>query len=437
MTDFCYDDFGGNVMNTSGLSAPFKTNFYYGWVVVFISGLGVFFSGPGQTYSVSVFIDSYIKDFGWSRSHVSAIYSLATLAAGICMFFIGRFVDKLGQRKMSVIVGTGLAFACFWNSMVINTAMLFIGFFLIRILGQGSMSLIPNTLVPQWFITKRGKAMSLMAIGGFASSAALPPINAWLVSQWGWSFSWKVWGILLLVIYVPLAYLLIRNKPENIGEHPDGIQMEWKKENNRSGSITPVEEVNWTVQEAIKTRAYWLLLLCVGIPALVNTGLTFHLISIFKTNGISPGIAALVLSLMALIGFPVTLIAGPLLDRVKVQYVLAGIFAGEIIFILVLLAADHTAIAIAFGVLWGISGGFERIALNYVWPSFFGRKSLGSIKGSAMTVTVLGSALGPLPFGLAFDLIGGYEQILLVSMILPILGITASLLAKKPMKALQ
>ncbi|WP_249745627.1 MFS transporter [Mesobacillus boroniphilus] len=422
-------------MNTSGLSAPFKTNFYYGWVIVFIAGLGVFFSGPGQTYSVSVFIDSYIKDFGWSRSHVSAVYSLATLAAGICMFFVGRFVDKWGQRKMSVIVGIGLAFASFWNSMVVNTAMLFIGFFLIRVLGQGSMSLIPNTLVPQWFITKRGKAMSLMAIGGFASSAALPPLNAWLVATWGWSFSWKVWGILLLVVFVPLAYLLIRNKPEDIGEYPDGVKRNWTNDHadpNRTSKH--FEEVNWTVQEAVKTRAYWLLLFCVGIPSLVNTGLTFHLISIFKTNGISPGIAALVLSLMALIGFPVTLIAGPLLDRVKVQYVLAGIFAGEIIFILVLLAADRTAIAIIFGVLWGISGGFERITLNYVWPSFFGRQSLGSIKGSAMTVTVLGSALGPLPFGLAFDLFGGYEEILLFSIILPVLGITASLLAKKPVK---
>ncbi|MBT2695299.1 MFS transporter [Bacillus sp. ISL-55] len=422
-------------MKTSGLSAPFKTNFYYGWVIVFIAGLGVFFSGPGQTYSVSVFIDSYIKDFGWSRSHVSAVYSLATLAAGICMFFVGRFVDKWGQRKMSVIVGIGLALASFWNSMVVNTAMLFIGFFLIRILGQGSMTLIPNTLVPQWFITKRGKAMSFMAIGGFASSAVFPPLNAWLVANWGWSFSWMLWGILLLVVFVPLAYFLIRNKPEDIGEHPDGIKPDWINNTTESNRITkPIEEVNWTVQEASKTRAYWLLLFCVGIPSLVNTGLTFHLISIFKSNGISPGIAALVLSLMALIGFPVTLIAGPLLDRVKVQYVLAGIFAGEILFILILLAADKPAIAIAFGVFWGISGGFERITLNYVWPSFFGRKSLGSIKGSAMTVTVLGSALGPLPFGLAYDYFGGYEEILLMTIILPILGITASLLANKPVK---
>ncbi|WP_282154622.1 MFS transporter [Cytobacillus gottheilii] len=417
------------------MAAPIQTPFYYGWVIVFISALGVFFSGPGQTYSISVFIDSYILDFGWSRSQVSAVYSAATLAAGLCMFFVGRFIDRHGQRKMAVFVGVLLALACFWNSMVANTAMLFIGFFFIRLLGQGSMSLIPNTLVPQWFITKRGKALSLMAIGGFSSSAILPPFNAWLVSQWGWSFSWQFWGAALLLIFVPLAYYLIRNQPEDIGLLPDGrtkpiVHTDVAEESG----IHIDEEENWTLKEAMKTKSYWLLLFCVAIPALVNTGLTFHLISIFGVQNISPGIAALVLSLMAIIGFPITLAAGFVLDKVKVNYVLAGIFLGEIIFMLVLLFAKNVTVAIIFGVLWGISGGFERIALNYVWPSFFGRRYLGSINGTAMTVMVIGSALGPLPFGFAYDVFGGYSEILYLSMIFPAAAIICSLLAGKPKK---
>lgn len=414
-------------------AVPLQTPFYYGWVIVFISGLGMFFSGPGQTYSVSVFIDSYIKDFGWSRSQVSGIYSAATLAAGLCMFFVGRFIDFHGQRKMAVLVGLGLALACFWNSIVTNIAMLFIGFFLLRLLGQGSMTLIPNTLVPQWFIVKRGKALSLMAIGGFASSAAFPPLNAWLVTEWGWSFSWRLWGILLLVIFVPLAFFLIRNKPEDVGLLPDGDQTH-PTDTQFPGFQPKALEINWTLEEAKKTSAFWLLLVCVSIPALVNTGLTFHLISIFKETGLTAGTAAIVLSLMAIVGFPISLAAGFILDRVKVNYILAGIFAGEIIFVVFLLFINSTFMAIIFGILWGVSNGFERIALNYVWPSYFGRMALGSIKGSAMTVMVLGSALGPLPFGFAFDLFGGYQEILLATLLFPALGILCSLLAKKPVK---
>jgi MFS family permease len=420
-------------MKIQTASTPFQTSFFYGWIIVFIGALGVFFSGPGQTYSVSVFIDNYITEFGWTRSQVSGIYSAATLLAGISMFFVGRFIDLHGQRKMSVIVGIGLAIACFWNSIVMNTAMLFVGFYLLRIFGQGSMTLIPNTLVPQWFIENRGKALSLMAIGGFASSAAFPPINTWLVSQWGWSFSWRVWGVLLLVVFVPLAFLLIRNKPEDVGLLPDG-NAEEQKQRGSQPLKTKVPEVNWTLKEARKTNAYWLLLICAGIPALVNTGLTFHLISIFKESGLTAGTAAIVLSLMAVIGFPISLAAGFILDRIKVNYILAGIFGVEIIILVLLLFTNSWGLAVLFGVLWGISGGFERIALNYVWPSYFGRMALGSIKGSAMTVTVLGSALGPLPFGFAFDLFGGYNQILLLTMFFPLAGIVCSLLANKPEK---
>jgi MFS family permease len=408
--------------------APIHTKFYYGWVIVAVAGLAVFFSGPGQTYSVSVFIDKYIEEFGWSRSQVSSIYSAATLLSGLCMFFVGWFIDRFGQRRMFVFVSIGLALACFLNSMVANIAMLFFGFFLIRLFGQGSLTLIPNTLVPQWFILKRGKALSFMAIGGFASSAALPPVNAWLVAQFGWSFTWQVWAVLLLIIFTPLALFFVRNKPEDIGLLPDGRQVR---------PDGPVEEEhdledNWTFQEAVRTRAFWLLLFCVSIPALVNTGITFHLISIFKWNDLSAGSAALVLSLMALVGFPVTLLAGRVLDKIKVNYVLAGIFLGEIIFILFLFITKSPWLAIVFGLLWGISGGFERIALTYIWPSYFGRASLGRIKGTATTVMVLGSAFGPLPFGFAYDTFDGYTEILLLTLILPALGILASLLASKP-----
>ncbi|MBN2335776.1 MFS transporter, partial [Candidatus Bathyarchaeota archaeon] len=64
---------------------PFKSPVFYGWVIVAVSSLVMFFSGPGQTYSVSVFIDSYINEYGWSRSVVSSMYSVGTFSAGMLM----------------------------------------------------------------------------------------------------------------------------------------------------------------------------------------------------------------------------------------------------------------------------------------------------------------------------------------------------------------
>ncbi|MCG8398123.1 MFS transporter [Bacillus atrophaeus] len=410
-----------------------RTPFYYGWVIVILAALSQFFSGPGQTYSNAIFINYYIDEFGWSRSMVSGIYSAATLLAGFLLFSIGRLIDSGGARKMSVIISLCLAAACFLNSFVINAFMLFIGFFMIRLLGQGSMTLLSNSLVPQWFIRKRGRALSTAALGGLISSAAFPILNVWLIDSFGWRSSWQVLGVLVAVIFAPLAFLFIRNKPEEIGLLPDNNLIVTTIENQ--AATTPAD-ISWTVKEAMGTRAFWLLLFCVAIPAMVNTGLTFHLVSIFAEKSLSPEAAAAILSIMALIGFPVTFLVGFLLERMKVQYMLVIIFVSEIISLYLLQQVSLFHTAIIFGVIWGINVGMERITTGIVWPNYFGRAHLGGMSGISMSMVVIGSALGPLPFGLAFDQLGGYKEILWGMILFPALGIIAALLARPPQKTL-
>ncbi len=405
-------------------------NFHYGWVIVAIAALSQFFSGPGQTYSNSIFIDYYIQDFGWSRSTVSGIYSGATLAAGFLLFFVGRLIDRNGSRKMAVIVSGLLAVACLFNSFVTSLLMLFIGFFFIRLLGQGSMALISNSLIPQWFVKKRGRALSIAAIGGLVSSAAFPLLNVWLIEAFGWRMSWMVLGAVIIMLFTPLALFLIRNSPEDVGLLPDNGAAEKADKKKKL-----VEEVSWSVSEASKTRAFWLLLICAAIPGIVNTGLTFHLVSIFKENSLSLEAAAGILSLTALIGLPVTFLTGLLLDKVKVQYMLVLVFAGEIVSLLLLQNANFMAAAIIFGLVWGVSMGMERIVMAVVWPNYFGRKHIGSISGISMAMIVTGSALGPLPLGIAFDVFGGYAEILWALMLFPAMGMAAALMANPPVKA--
>lgn len=413
--------------------AAFFGRIYYGWIIVFIGALGIFFSGPGQTYSNSIFIDAYIEDFGWSRSLVSSVYSIATLVAGLIMIFVGRFIDRFGQRVMMVVVGTLFAIACFWNSAVSTIWMLSIGFFAIRLLGQGSMSLIPNTLAAQWFVKKRGFAVSLMALGSFISAMVFPIINTWLIDTWDWRFAWQFWGILLLVIFVPVALLGVRNKPEDIGLEPDGPLKQKEELKPILGSAVVKEaEEDWTLQEAKKTRAFWAILICVGIPSMINTGITFHILSIFGSNDLSPGIAATVLSLMAMVGIPMSFVSGFITDRVQTNYLLLAIFIIEFILLLMLLITNNFFMAILFGIIWGTANGLERISLNVIWPNYFGRKYIGSINGVGVTMTVLGSSLGPLPFGVGFDLFHSYTPVLLASLIFPVIGMVCAILAKKP-----
>ncbi|MGO1058346.1 MFS transporter [Planococcus sp. FY231025] len=404
-------------------------SFHYGWVIIAIAALSQFFSGPGQTYSNSIFIDYYIEQFGWSRSTVSGVYSAATLAAGFLLFFIGRLIDRNGSRKMAVIVSLALAAACLFNSFVTNLLMLFIGFFFIRLLGQGSMALISSSLIPQWFVKKRGRAISIAAIGGLVSSAAFPLMNVWLIDAFGWRVSWLILGAIIVVCFTPLAFFLIQNTPEDMGLLPDN-----GKGGKADGKLPRSEEVSWTVQEAAKTRSFWLLLACAAIPGIVNTGLTFHLVSIFAERSLPRETAAAILSMTALIGLPMTFLAGRLLEHIKVQYMLAIVFFGEIAAVLLILQMDSLPAAVAFGLVWGTSMGIERIVMSVVWPNYFGRKHIGSISGISMAMIVTGSAIGPLPFGVAFDLFGGYTEILWAILLFPLFGMAAAMFANPPVK---
>ncbi|MDC3412021.1 MFS transporter [Aquibacillus sp. 3ASR75-11] len=418
----------------------FKNNlfqrFYYGWVIVFIAALGAFFSGPGQTYSNSIFVDEYINDFGWSRSEVSGLYSIATLIAGFTMIVVGRFIDRFGQRTMMVVVGVSLAAATFFNSVVSSMWMFVVGIFFIRLLGQGSMMLIPNTLVAQWFIKKRGRAVSFVSLGSFASAAAFPVINTWLIQTWDWQFAWRFWGVMLLVLFVPIALFGVRNRPEDIGLVPDGkADKNTKVSMGKMGKYIPETEENWRLNEAAKTRAFWMILICVGIPSMINTGITFHIISIFGSNQLQPEVAAMVLSLMAIVGIPMSFVSGFITEKIKTNYLLFLVFLIEIVLLLLLLIMSNYLIAIIVGILWGVANGLGRIATNVIWPNYFGRRHIGSINGVGVTMGVAGSAFGPLPFGIGFDIFQSYTPVLLLSLIFPLIGVTCSLLATKPVKA--
>ena len=292
----------------------------YGKIIVFLTALAYFFSGPGQTYFISGFIDVYVNELGWARTTVSTLYSLATLLSGLLIYNIGYIADRIGTKKTMIIVGILLGVTCFWNSFNVNYITLVIGFFFSRFFGQGSMKLLPSLVIPNWFVKKRAKAFSLFAIGNVVASTFMPIINASLFTVTSWRNVWRLWGILVWVIFVPLTYFYLFDKPEDIGLLPDN---EKKKEESSKDFKFSKDEVYFSLKEAMKTFSFWGMLYCHMILPLISTGLTFHLISILGSKNVTPGQSALILSLFSVVSFPVTLIAGRFMDKVKLNHIAA------------------------------------------------------------------------------------------------------------------
>ena len=137
---------------------------------------------------------------------------------------------------------------------------------------------------------------------------------------------------------------------------------------------------------------------------------------------------------MVLIGFPITFLTAFLLEKIKVQYMLAIVFTVNMISILLLQQVELLQGAILFDVIWSINVWMKRITLGIVRTNYFGRQHLGNMSGYFHGYDCAGSVIGPLPFGSAYDQFRGYETILWGMKLFPALGIMADLLSITPKK---
>jgi MFS family permease len=228
----------------------------------------------------------------------------------------------------------------------------------------------------------------------------------------------------------PLTYLLIRDIPEEVGLLPDN-EIQHDKEIENSGISY---ETSWTPNEALRNRSFWLIIYTIIIPSAIITGLIFHQISLLGEIGLRPETASLISTVMSVIRLPIILVAGQIADRYDVRYLM--IISQKLLFssMLALLFADGVYLVILYGVLIGVQMGIHGIVGGVVWPEYFGRKHLSTIRGVTMMAGVIGSALGPLPYGLAYDICGGYREAITASLMFPLLGIAAGFRATKPIK---
>jgi len=422
---------------SSKRSPDFFTRFpvFYGWVILAVSGLVIFLSGPGQTYTISIFVEPIIEEMGWSRTLISTLYSVGSLTAATTMILVGRLLDRYGARSMLFVVCVLFGFAALWMSRIDRPTDLFFGFLALRTLGQGSLTLIPTTLLALWFVRQRGKVTALAGLGGAASLAIVPPVTHSIISNFGWRETWVVfafviWGCLLIPVVA-----LVRRSPESVGLRPDGDPPSHES-SEQDSDLAIQDEVDWTPKEAMRTRSFWLLLFTGSSQSLISTALVFHQVSLFTSKGLDAGLAAVALTVMAISNVVGNLIAGFLVDKFPNRYVLASAQLVTIFAMLSILVISQPWHAFVYVGTLGLGNGLFMNASTVIWPNYFGRKYLGSIRGFATTSMVAFAAMGPMPFGILYDLTGNYTSAIITFLLLPATCTLAALYATRPQKTL-
>jgi MFS family permease len=350
------------------------------------------------------------------------------------MILVGRLLDRYGARILMTVVGVLFGFAALWMSSVDHPLKLYAGFAAIRTLGQGSLSMIPSTLIALWFVRWRGKAMAIGSLGGAISQAVFPLLIHTLITNMGWRNAWLVLSFIIWAVVLPSSVFFVRRTPESVGLLPYGGAPASQTAEKEGSAATAVREVSFSLREVLRMRTFWLLLFAGSAQPLIGTALVFHQVSLLGSKGISAAVAASIFTIMAPTHILGSFIAGIMADRFPNRYLLAigqGLLAVAMLWTFLI---DSTWQAFLYGAVVGFSSGFLLNAYAVIWPNYYGRQHLGSIRGVATSGMVIFAALGPLPFGFVFDLTRSYSMAILIFLALPIACVIAALLAHPPVK---
>jgi MFS family permease len=418
-----------------------KSPIFYGWIILAAGTFITIMTSPGQTYVVSIFIERFIEDLDLSRSIVSTLYTVGTLAGSLVLPFVGRQIDRFGTRVMAAVVSVLFGAACIYMGTVRNAVMLGAGFIAIRMLGQGSLGLVGKTAINRWWVRRRGFVSGISGlVHSLLGVGAFPNLIHALIPIYGWRRSYQLIGGALMLIAAPVGYIFLRRRPEVYGLAPDGSidpapakGMRADKSTAHAPDHQPQEE-SWTASEAMRTPTFWVASLGLALLAMLVTGLFFHMVSIFEDNGLPQNVAATVYVPISVATALVNLGSGFLADRLPMRWLLALALFCQTASLVMAQFLQGTTLAFIYGVLLGTTTGLMSIVGSVIWADYYGREHLGSITGITSMILIVGSSLGPMPMGIARDLLGSYTTTLNIAAIFPFLLGMLSLFVGRPEK---
>lgn len=386
---------------------------FYGWWIVGLASLVGVLTGPGQSIGVSVFRQHLSDGLHLSDSAIATAYLVGTLLSSTLQPRIGRWVDLVGVRRASTAFGIAFALALAHMSMVRGVVWLAAGFFGIRLLGQGALSLTSTVAVMHWFDRRRGFALGLKMTLTMGGMSIVPILLAVAIDAWGWRIAWLAASAVIALTAVPVSWFGYVNRPADMGQLPDG---EPPVHVGQLGSAPP----SLTRSTALRSTAFWALAAVTATNSLLGTGLLFHQTNLLGEIGYSNAQAAAMFLPQAIGAVMGGLAFGWLSDRAA-RPILPTVVALLLASTMLLGGTSTTFPAVLlYTVVLGMTMGGGGAVQSSLLPALFGVGHIGSISGTLALISVLTSALGALTFSLGSIVFGGYRSASLWFTVLPL-----------------
>ena len=399
-----------------------RAPFFYGYLMLPVAMLMQIGSSPGQTFAVSAFTPSLLASLQLSEGRLALAYMIGTLLAAVPLSAVGPLSDWWGLRWTSLAVAMGLAATCVFASTVRGFVGLLVAFFLLRFLGQGSMTLLAGNTTSMWFRGRIGRVSAIISVGTSAAFAWVPEWLSQSIGAYGWRATYQMIGLIIACVLIPLLILVFRDRPEDVGQLLDGSPARLpvtptpvdQSSNAADQPVVASDEVSFTLKQVMKTGAFYILALTSAIWAMTGTGIVFYLFTLCQDRGLPEGTAEDLFKTfglsMLVMQFGVSVAA----DYVPLNRLLgagASMLTTGLLFILL----GTTPLAMhGFAVFFGGGQGVAIAVMGVIWVRYYGREHLGSIRGWVWSATVASSGCGPLIMGQIKDRLGSYDMALAI-----------------------
>ena len=390
--------------------------FFYGWVVVAASGTAVFARMAPNITTLTIFILPLSEEFGWSRTLISGSVSAGALAALVLSPAVGWCIDKLGARPVLVIsvliLGISMA-SMAWATMPLT---FYIAFASARVIFHTSAPIGASTVSARWFIAKRGRAIGVIFLWGAIGGLVFTMLSAQMIDHFGMKAAWITIGLVVLGVSLAPCLFLVVERPEDIGLLPDNVRPAKNEESYHQATEAPVsaDEDSWSLAEAMKTKAFWILFFMGMAMFCVNTGTNVHIGAYYRDQGLTLTLAAVAISFSWLVAALGSVVWGWVLEKMQARWAYCMVFVILGISTLYLLTVDGTAGAlVAAGLIGSVSAG-SNVIISILYADYYGRNSLGRIRGVSETGVLIGQAVGPLLAGILFDSRGSYSFVFIL-----------------------
>ncbi|MBA3580999.1 MAG: MFS transporter [Gammaproteobacteria bacterium] len=383
-----------------------QSGFFYGWVNVGTAGVGHLMGVSTLVFfTFGIFLTALQNEFAWSRTSISAALIFATLTSMVMQPVAGYWSDRVGPKRVILcsIVGFNLVFASLYF-LTPNLWHLYIVFALLTATGAGTSPITYCKVITEWFTARRGIALSLSLLGVGIGGGLMPELATHYVQTYGWRVAYAALALTSFAISFPIISLLLVNTPKqkNLIAYGQDVNKTVDSENY---GLTP--------KEARRNKNFWLMIATFFLAGVSLNGLMLHLVPMLTDKGVTPQAAA---GMAAVLGLSVSvgrLVLGACMDKFFAPRVALTFMSVPIIGILLFMFAPIGPLTYLAAACIGFAIGGEIDIVAYFVGRYFGVKAYSQIYGYIFAAFSVGSGVGPVLMGIAYDTTHNYNNALM------------------------